>query len=415
MRNSIKVGKWEIKRNIKNKSFIISLFLTPLIFVFFATVPNLLSGNDDYDTATTVYVNDQLGTFDMIEPIIEENDIVNWDLAETNEEIPTIQERFEEEPNSAYIQIDQHTAENGVVTYVKGDDVSPQFSNQLRMIEQPLKQLQLQSANLTEEQMELISTPILFEAADGNDEAQNDEEATADSIGISDPFERGIPAAFAGLVLFSIVITGMMIFQSASQEKKDKVAEIILSSVTPGELMQGKILGYFVLGLIQVGVWMLFAIPIAIYLLDDVPVLQYLLVPETLILIFIAILGYLLFATLFVGLGATLEDASSGSNFQGMVMMLPFIPVVIIGPVLSDPSGIVAQVGSYIPFTSPTILILRLATLDNWPWIEILIGIAILLVSIWLFMKLAGKIFKVGILIYGKNATPQEIWKWLRA
>ncbi|MDQ0351447.1 ABC-2 type transport system permease protein [Alkalibacillus filiformis] len=415
MRNSIKVGKWEIKRNIKNKSFIISLFLTPLIFLFFATVPNLLSGND-YDTTTTVYVNDQLGTFEMIEPIIEENNMMNWDLTETNEELPAVQERFEEEPNSAYIQIDEHTAENGVVTYVKGDDVSPQFSNQLRIIEQPLKQNQLQSANLTEEQLELISTPILFEAADGNDESKASQEETATAeIGMVDPFESGIPAAFAGLVLFSIVITGMMIFQSASQEKKDKVAEIILSSVTPGELMQGKILGYFVLGLIQVGVWMLFAIPIAIYMLDDVPVLQYLFVPETFILVIIAILGYLLFAALFVGLGATLEDASSGSNFQGMVMMLPFIPVVIIGPVLSDPSGIVAQVGSYIPFTSPTILILRLAILDEWPWIEILIGIAILLVSIWLFMKLAGKIFKVGILIYGKNATPQEIWKWLRA
>ncbi|GEN44575.1 ABC transporter permease [Alkalibacillus haloalkaliphilus] len=415
MRNSIKVGKWEIKRNIKNKSFIISLFLTPLIFVFFATVPNLLSGND-YDTTTTVYVNDELGTYEVIEPIIEENNMMNWDLTETNEELPTVQHRFEEEPNSAYIQIDEHTAENGVVTYVKGDDVSSQFSNQLRIIEQPLKQLQLQNANLTEEQLELISTPILFEAADGNEESQaSQEEITTNEIGMVDPYESGIPAAFAGLVLFSIVITGMMIFQSASQEKKDKVAEIILSSVTPGELMQGKILGYFVLGLIQVGVWMLFAIPIAIYMLDDVPVLQHLLVPETLILVFIAILGYLLFAALFVGLGATLEDASSGSNFQGMVMMLPFIPVVIIGPVLSDPSGIVAQVGSYIPFTSPTILILRLAILDEWPWVEVLIGITILLVSIWLFMKLAGKIFKVGILIYGKNATPQEIWKWLRA
>ncbi|MDV2581498.1 ABC transporter permease [Alkalibacillus haloalkaliphilus] len=415
MRNSIKVGKWEIKRNIKNKSFIISLFLTPLIFVFFATVPNLLSGND-YDTTTTVYVNDELGTYEVIEPIIEENNMMNWDLTETNEELPTVQQRFEEEPNSAYIQIDEHTAENGVVTYVKGDGVSSQFSNQLRIIEQPLKQLQLQSANLTEEQLELIATPIMFEAADGNEESQaSQEEITTTEIGMVDPYESGIPAAFAGLVLFSIVITGMMIFQSASQEKKDKVAEIILSSVTPGELMQGKILGYFVLGLIQVGVWMLFAIPIAIYMLDDVPVLQHLLVPETLILVFIAILGYLLFAALFVGLGATLEDASSGSNFQGMVMMLPFIPVVIIGPVLSDPSGIVAQVGSYIPFTSPTILILRLAILDEWPWVEVLIGITILLVSIWLFMKLAGKIFKVGILIYGKNATPQEIWKWLRA
>ncbi|GAA0465276.1 ABC transporter permease [Alkalibacillus silvisoli] len=415
MRNSLKVSKWEIKRNIKNKSFIISLFLTPLIFVFFATVPNLLSGNGEEDSGTTVYVQDDLGVYEYIEPVIDANELLNWELTQTNEDLPAIQEQLNEESNAAFIQIDEHTLENGVVTYAKGDDVSNQFSNQLHVIEQPIKHVQLQNANLSEEQLELVSTPIHFEAAGGDDQPAETEEAASEVGGMADPFERGIPALFAGLVLFSIVITGMMIFQSASQEKKDKVAEIILSSVTPSELMQGKIIGYFALGLIQVGVWILFAIPIGIYLLDDVPVIEYLLVPELLILVLIAVLGYLLFASLFVGLGATLEDTSSSSNFQGMVMMLPFIPVVLVGPIVSDPSGLAAQIGSYIPFTSPTVLILRLALLDEWPWLEIIIGIAILIVSIWLFMKLAGKIFKVGILIYGKNATPQEIWKWLRA
>src|SRR5690606_29216212 len=204
------------------------------------------------------------------------------------------------------------------------------------------------------------------------------------------------------------------IFQSASQEKKDKIAEIILSSVTPGELMNGKIIGYFVLGLIQVVVLLIFVVPFAATKIDE-PIIEYLFVPETLLLVFIAILGYLLFAAIFVGIGATMADMTTSGNFQGLVMMLPFLSFVLMAPVLSNPSGIVAQVASYVPFTSPGVLIMRLTALDEWPWVEIIIAIVVLVISILLFMKLAGKIFKVGILMYGKNATPGEIWKWIRS
>ena len=206
----------------------------------------------------------------------------------------------------------------------------------------------------------------------------------------------------------------MYIFQSASLEKKDKIAEIILSSVTPGELMQGKIIGYFILGLLQSAVLLVFVVPLAMWNLDF-PVLEYLFVPETLLFIAIAILGYLLFASLFVGIGATLEDVSASGNFQGIVMMLPFLPFIFISPVFSNPNGVIAQIGTYFPFTTPGVLMMRLAMLEEWPWVEIIIALAILIVSIWIFMKLAGKIFQVGILMYGKNATPKEIWRWLRA
>src|SRR5699024_12688960 len=102
-------------------------------------------------------------------------------------------------------------------------------------------------------------------------------------------------------------------------------------------------------------------------------------------------------------------------NFQGMVMMLPFLPFIFIAPVINDPSGIVAQVGTYIPFTTPGVLLMRLMVLEEWPWVEIIIELAILVVSIWILTKVAGKMFKTGIIMYGKNATPAEIWKWIRA
>src|SRR5690625_663557 len=225
-----------------------------------------------------------------------------------------------------------------------------------------------------------------FHQEDTTGEENHEEKSSAGPfLEDSDKFlQRFIPGIFSGIILFSIVISGMMIFQSASQEKKDKIAEIILSSVTPNELMQGKIIGYFVLGIIQVFVWLAFAIPLMMWQFS-IPVFQYLFVPELAVLLLIAILGYLLFASIFVGIGATIEDVSTSGNFQGMVIMLPFLPFILIGPILSDVDGLIAKIATYIPITSPGILILRLTMLDDWPWIEIIISIAILIVSVWLF------------------------------
>src|SRR5699024_8655037 len=212
------------------------------------------------------------------------------------------------------------------------DDVDDYFAFQIGELEGPIQQLQLESLGLTEEEIEIVSSGVAFDMTYEDDlgGTTSSEEATVEDDELfsgDDPLTRIVPGAFAGIILFSIVMSGMMIFQSASQEKKDKIAEIILSSLSPNELMQGKIIGYFALGLFQVFVWIAFAIPLVMWKFD-ISIFEYLFVPELIILLAIAVLGYLLFASLFVGLGATMEDVSSSGNFQGMVLMLPFLPIM---------------------------------------------------------------------------------------
>lgn len=409
MRNSMKVAKWEIKRNLKNKSFIIGLFLTPLLILAFGFLGSIF-GSDSESTEVTIFVNDQLNVFDLMEETADQYDL-DWVLHQTDLTESEIQEELENGENTAYIFINSESLESGTIPVYTTEDIPSSFSSEVNLLAGPLQQQRISQLDLTDEELAIISTSVLFE------EVSVDEIITEDgqkSVLEENPLVKIVPGLFAGIILFSIVITGMMIFQSASQEKKDKIAEIILSSVTPSELMNGKILGYFVLGILQVVVLLLFVVPFAAFKIDE-PVIEYLLVPETLLLVLIAILGYLLFASIFVGIGATMADMSTSGNFQGLVMMLPFLSFVLIAPVLSDPSGLVAKVASYIPFTSPGVLIMRLTVLEEWPWIEILIALAVLIISIFVFMKLAGKIFKVGILMYGKNATPGEIWKWIRS
>lgn len=408
MRNTMKVAKWEIKRNMKSKSFIIGLFLTPLIFLAFYLIPDLFNGSEDETAATTVFVNDQLGVYDELEAAVAGAG-AEWELQPTDVSESEAAKALESEENTAYVFIDERAFEGGVLPVYQSEEISAGFMNEVQLLGAPLQAMQIEELGLTAEEATVIAQGVVFEEASSGVEADESEGLMSEEL-----LERVVPGIFAAVVLLSIVFTGMAIFQSASQEKKDKIAEIILSSLTPGELMQGKIIGYFVLGIIQIIVLVAFILPVLVWKID-VPILEYLFVPELALLLGIAVLGYLLFASLFVGIGATMADISTAGNFQGMVMMLPFTAFIFVGPVISDPSGIWAQIGSYIPFTAPAVLILRLTLMEEWPWVEIIIALAILIVSVWVFMKLAGKIFKTGILLYGKNATPGEIWKWIRA
>ncbi|MBP3951767.1 ABC transporter permease [Bacillus suaedae] len=411
MRNSMKVAKWEMKRNLKNKSFLIGLFLTPVLFLGFMLIGSLFGGSEAEDEITHVLVNDQLGVLDALNESVALLDLA-IELESTDKSTELITEEIIDMENTAFIMLDESSLESGVFYVHMSEEMNPYFINQIQALTTPLKTLQMKQLGLSDEELAVISKEMAFEEVTGDENVMEGEEAGS-PLG-TDVIKRAVPGAFGGIILLSIVFSGMYIFQSASQEKKDKVAEIILSSLTPGELMQGKIIGYFGLGMIQAIVFLGFTMPIAAWKLE-IPLFEYLFVPELLLYVALALLGYLLFAALFVGVGATMADISAAGNFQGMVMMLPFLPFIFIGPVVGEPNGLFAQIGTYIPFTAPGVLLLRLTMLDNWPWIEIIISLAILVVSIWICMKLAGKIFKIGILMYGKNATPQEIWKWIRA
>lgn len=404
MHNSMKVAKWEVKRNLKNKTFLIGLFISPLLFILFLFLGSLF-GDSDKEATMTVYVNDALGVFEQLEEINQQQEF-GWNLLPTD----TIQADLTEvdEDYTAYLFLNEKSLEENTVAFYTSDEVTSVFPGQLQALTLPLQIMKAESSGMTKQEANQLLQPITF--AEGTQRSLN----AANNASTSDPWKKLVPGIFAGVIMLSIMFTGMAIFQSASQEKKDKIAEIILSSLTPSELMQGKIIGYFLLGLMQVAVFITIMLPFLMMRMD-IPIMTYLLVPETILLVMIALLSYLMFAAIFVGIGATMSDIASAGNFQGLVMMLPFLPLIIMGPVISNPNGIIATVSTFIPFTSPGVLLIRLTMLDEWPWMEIAIALVIILLSIILFMKIAGKIFKVGILLYGKNATPKEIWKWIRA
>ncbi|MBS4192522.1 ABC transporter permease [Bacillus sp. FJAT-49705] len=403
MKNSLKVAKWEYKQNMNSKSFIISLFLTPLFFIAFSLFPAVFDALKSEPEPVKVYLHDEIGIRDQAETFLKSQG-VKWEIENiSTDEVALIKDKLIKEKNSAFVSFSEETLKNGEVKVYTSKKIDKDFNKQVQLLKSPIQRLQIERLNIPEEEMDVLTKGIEIEATPVTEKAEDK---------TKDPLKRIIPGVFAGVILFSIVITGMMIFQSASQEKKEKVAEIVLSSLTSSELMQGKIIGYFALGITQVFVWILLIIPFIAWK-SDIPILEYLIVPETLLLLLIAIAGYLMFAAIFAGIGATIEDVNTAGNFQGFVLLLPWLPLILIKPVSANPEGIIAQIGSYFPLTSPGILIIRLSMMESWPWMEIVISLVILIATIWVLMKLAGKIFKTGMLMYGKNATPKEILKWL--
>ena len=180
----------------------------------------------------------------------------------------------------------------------------------------------------------------------------------------------------------------------------------------PQTLMKGKIFGHFLLGVLQLAFWLALVIPAAIYFLDF-PVWEALLKADLGMLAVFGLCGYLLYAALFVGIGATMEDIQSAGNSQGLVVMLPMLAFLFIGPVVSNPNGSVAVLASFLPFTSPVIMIMRTA-LTQVPLWQMAFSVGLLLLAVFAIAVMSAKIFRVGMLMYGKTASLGEIVKWLR-
>lgn len=398
MNNTLKVASWEIKRNVTNKAFLISILITPLLMFVFGGVPSLLA-KFETDRSLTIYVIDELGIYQTINDSAPPGKLKFVQATENRREL---EEKVRANKDQGYIILDESAVKNGTVTIYTNTENQSTLTPVTGILQSALYHHKLKTLGLTEAQIGYLNQTYQI----------NITPLTSAGDEKSGP-QKYIPGIFAGILFLTVFTSGTMTFQSALQEKKDKMVELILSSVKAQDLMQGKILGYFVLGLLQVSVWLTFGIPAAQFFLK-IPVLKYLWIPELIPMVFFALAGYLLYSAIFVAIGATMEDAQSGNSFQSVILLIPMLPLFVIGPIIGNPSGVVALIGTFFPLTTPGVMLARLSVSQNIPLWEILLSGALLIVTIMLVMKLAGKLFKTAILMYGKNATFGEVMKWLR-
>lgn len=394
MRDTWKIAKWEVMRNLTNKQFIIGLLLTPVIMVVFGGLPVLLQRWNE-PAVVTYYVVDELGVLPSLKAQTPDNVIL-----EEYAEKESIEKAVQENKAAGYFLLDSGFVNTGQIELKYNERNNESITVIRTLLTRTLQNQRIQMAQIDPEQVAYLMAPAEVISVPIN---ETDEPETMEIL---------VSTVFVVLIFFLIFTSGTMLMQSALQERRDRMAEVVLSSILPSQLMQGKILGHFLLGMIQLVFWLIIGLPLVIYFIDF-PVWEAISATNIPLLLFFGLLGYLLFSALFVSMGATMEDLQSAGNSQGLVIMIPMMSFLFLGPVMSNPDGTIAVFASLFPFTSPAIMIIRNAMTKVPGW-QMLVSAILLLITTWVISKLAAKIFRIGMLMYGKTATIGEIVKWVR-
>ena len=229
---------------------------------------------------------------------------------------------------------------------------------------------------------------------------------------ISDPVRNFVTPMILMALMFLIVIsTASPLLNSVMEEKMTRISEVLLGSVSPFELMAGKLLGVVGVSLVLSTVYLSGAYGFAVYhgYGDAVTIGQ--------IVWFIVylVLAMLIYGSLFIAIGAAATDLKDAQALMTPCMLIFMSPMFIWMPVLRAPGSTLAVTSSLVPFATPVLMTLRMALTPAPPAWQIALGFVLTLAATAFFVWAGGRIFRVGILMQGKSATFAEMWRWVRA
>ena len=234
--------------------------------------------------------------------------------------------------------------------------------------------------------------------------------------------ESGLPGVIVAFVmLFFIYITilmyGITVMRGVIEEKSSRIVEVIASSVKPTQMMMGKLVGIGLVGLTQYAIWVGSAAVITAFGASMVASrgLTMPKLPMSLLIYFVIffLLGYFLYATLYAMVGAMVSTEEEAQQAQMPVTMLIVVPMLLFGMVMNNPSSGLSVGLSMVPFFAPTLMMMRIS-LVNPPMWQVLTSICGMVVAILAAVWLAARIYRVGILMYGKRPSIAELGRWLR-
>ena len=417
MRKIWLIIKREYLVRVRKKSFIVMTIVGPLLMVALMIVPTYLA-NETQELRTIAIEEDGYEFTNKI----EDTDPLHFSKIPTEEAI-LLKNNFSESNYYAllHIEIDNFTLYSNQQISLS---VSKSIEKQLEKIieHQKLKAAGIDLDILSKAESSVqITTKII--SKDGN---TTNSQAEA-SMGIG--FICGI------LIYIFIFMYGTMVMRGVIEEKTSRIVEVIISSVKPFQLMMGKILGVALVGLTQFALWILLTIAIAsvaeIMFMDTSSMTSEINSTEQSILlseisnlagginlvqiffsfIFYFLAGYLMYSSLFAAVGSAVDAEADSQQFVLPITIPLILAFILIQPIMENPDGTLAFWMSIIPFTSPVIMMVRLPFgVANW---ELALSMVVLVLSFVLTTQLAGKIYRTGILMYGKKTSYKELCKWL--
>ena len=230
----------------------------------------------------------------------------------------------------------------------------------------------------------------------------------------------GLAMFFTALLLMvmlyvTLIMYSMSVMRSVLEEKNSRIFEVLLSAATPKELMAGKVLGAAGVGLTQIAIWTLASAPLAAQSISMFGDKFRLNLTFANMLYFGAffILGFLLYSALAAALGSAVNSEQEAQQFQFLIMMPLIVSMIFMMPVIQQPHSTLATVLSMIPFCAPLLMYIRIL-METPPAWQIALSLALLVGTIYAMLAICSRIYRIGILMYGKRPTLPEILKWLK-
>jgi ABC-2 type transport system permease protein len=219
------------------------------------------------------------------------------------------------------------------------------------------------------------------------------------------------------LLTMTTLIYGLNVARSVIQEKTSRIFEVMLATVKPSDMLAGKLVGAGAVGLTQIAIWLvagaaLLASPIAAAAMSGNFEVHFSWLECVLFPVYF-LLGYLLFSSLFAGLAATCETEQELQMFMPLAAAPTWLSFAMILLIINDSNSFWSVAASFFPPTAPIVMFLRMASQTPPAW-QFAVSIGLLVLSIWATLWFSSKLYRVGILMYGKRATLPEIFRWLR-
>ena len=218
-----------------------------------------------------------------------------------------------------------------------------------------------------------------------------------------------VPYLFLTILFMTVFMSGQLLLRSVMEERTSRTIEILLSSVTPDEIMKGKILGLGALGMLQMVFYLIVGLSITHY--KGWASIEVLDIPYYLIFF---ITGYLFYAAIYAAMGTFFTSEQEAQQSSGIISIVAVLPMVFASYFITNPGSTFTIGITYFPPLTPFMMIIRLGT-DTVELNEIIYSTILMIISCWFMLKLSGKIFRTAILLYGKKITPKEVIKWVRA
>ena len=420
--------KREFISKVRNKSFIVMTFVSPIIFVAVAALIGYLSSMKT--EVKHIGIHDESGMF-----VNEFKNSESYKYHDVSKIDPKILKDSVSQANYEGVLFipkkDNLRDYEKSIEYVSEDSPSLGFiaSTESKLSEKLLrKNLTNQGVDTVLLDKSKIDVTMHLTKASGEETVK----------GLNE-MKVGVGSVFGYLIMMFIIIYGNMVMRSVIEEKTSRIIEIIISSIKPIQLMMGKIIGTTLAGILQFVIWAIVGMILLVIAnlvfglntstpttdlameaskLADIQVYfaEFLKLPLLSMAVYFLIYfigGYFLYSSLYAAIGAAVDNETDTQQFMFPVIM-PLMLGVYIGffTVMNEPHGTVATIFSMIPFTSPIVMLMRIPF--GVPFYEIALSIALLFATFIAIVWVASKIYRVGILMYGKKPTWKELIKWLK-